>query len=206
MATTLISTGIQFPDATVQTTAVSTGSAGFANMDVFTSSGTWTVPTGVTKCKVTVTGGGAGGSGTNNVGGGAGSTAIKILTLSGSSATVTVGAGGAAAANGNDSTFVYGATTVKGGKGWTGLDNQDSEPSATGGDINILGGSGMGAYGSTYGTGGVGGASYWGGGGSSASQFGAGRDGKAYGSGGGGGGSGNSGGGAGKGGIVVIEY
>jgi hypothetical protein len=181
-------------------------SGGFSNMDVFTSSGTWTVPSGVVKCKVTVTGGGAGGGGSNYSGGGAGSTAIKILTLSGSSATVTVGAGGAGASNGNDSTFVYGATTVTGGKGWSTLANQASSPSATGGDINILGGSGMGPYGSTSGSGGNGGASYWGGGGTSESSFGRGGAGKAYGSGGGGGGSSDNTGGAGASGIVVIEY
>lgn len=206
MATTLVSTGIQFPDATVQTTAAASGSSGFANMDVFTSSGTWTVPSGVVKCKVTVTGGGAGGGGTNNAGGGAGSTAIKILTLSGSSATVTVGAGGAGGTNGNDSTFVYGATTVKGGKGWTNLSDQDTNPSATGGDINILGGSGQGPYQTTYGVGGLGGSSYWGGGGNGGSSTGSGTNGKAYGSGGGAYGSSGGSNGAGAGGIVVIEY
>jgi len=56
VATTLTNTGVQFPDATIQTTAA--GGGGFSNLTVFTSSGTWTVPAGITKCKVTVVGGG----------------------------------------------------------------------------------------------------------------------------------------------------
>jgi hypothetical protein len=48
-------------------------SGGFSNMQVFTSSGTFTVPTGITKVKVTVVGGGGGGQGFS-VGGGAGGT------------------------------------------------------------------------------------------------------------------------------------
>ena len=61
MAVTLGSTGITFPDATTQTTAA--GASGFSSMQVFTSSGTFTVPAGITKVKVTVYGAGGGGGG-----------------------------------------------------------------------------------------------------------------------------------------------
>lgn len=181
--------------------------SGFSNMVVFTSSGTWTVPSGVTKCKVTVTGGGGGvnGSGLNGTTGaaGAGATAIKIVVLSGSSAAITIGSGGSGANVGGDSTFVYGVTTVTGGGGSApnaGSPYGASGGSASGGDINILGGSGSdgGAQSNSGGFPGTGGASYWGGGG--------GRDqnGRAYGSGAGVLTSATTLSGAG--GVIVIEY
>ena len=173
---------------------------GFSNIAVFTSSGTWSVPAGVTKCKVTVTGGGAGSTG---FGGNAGATAIKILTLSGSSATITVGAGGAVGNDGGNSTFVYGATTITGGKGFNG---PNSPSTATNGDINIPGGLGSNTTAPSNYAGGIGGASYWGGGGSNQLSQGAGIAGQAYGSGGGGGGYNDTTNAAGKQGIVVIEY
>lgn len=90
---------------------------GTPTVQVFTSSGTWTRPSGCRKVKVTVIGGGASGGhwdpgaiccGTDwgGGGGGAGGTAMKYIDVtSTSSASVTVGAGGAAAttngANGN---------------------------------------------------------------------------------------------------------
>ena len=58
--------------------------SGFSNMTVFTSSGTWTVPTGITKAKVTVIGGGGGGGsdiGNGGGGGGGGGASIKVLTV-----------------------------------------------------------------------------------------------------------------------------
>jgi hypothetical protein len=94
MAVSLVSTGVQFPDSTIQTTAA--GGGGFSNLVVFQTSGSWTVPSGVTKCKVTVIGGGGGsGNSTGNAGGGAGGCAIKICTVTpGAAITVTIGAGG----------------------------------------------------------------------------------------------------------------
>jgi hypothetical protein len=86
------------------------------------------------------------------------------------------------------------------------LSDQDTNPSATGGDINILGGSGVGPYQTTFGVGGLGGSSYWGGGGNGGSSTGSGTNGKAYGSGGGAYGSSGGTNGSGAGGIVVIEY
>lgn len=201
MPTSLVSTGVQFPDSTIQTTAAASG--GFSNIAVFTSSGTWSVPSGITKCKVTVTGAG-GSSGAS--GGNAGGTAIKILSLSGGSATITVGAG-ALNNPGGTSSFVYSATTVSATGGGIG---GYTTPSSTigdgsGGDINIKGGVGQGYGGSL--SGGNGGSSYWGGGGGGA-KYGSSpyNDGQAYGS--GGGGYGENGGTAagGKSGVIVIEY
>lgn len=177
---------------------------------VFTSSGTWVVPAGVTSGKVTVTGGGAGGGGTDgnkaSSGGGSGATAIKTIALTpGESHTITVGRGGA------------GTLTYNGGSGGTSSfgsvvsatgGTSASAASATGGDINIPGGvatSDQDDY-----VGGNGSPSYWGSGG--AGGRGAGGTGiaaPAYGAGGGGGASNSSTdvyGGAGKDGIVVIEW
>jgi len=81
-------------------TGISAG--GFSNMDVITSTGTWTNPGSVTKVKVTVVGGGggAGGSGPTSTyrmsgGGGGGGTAIEVATIPTSPVPVTVGSGGA---------------------------------------------------------------------------------------------------------------
>ena len=66
----LTSTGITFSDATTQASAY-IGTRG----QVFTSSGTYTVPTGVTSAKVTVVGGGGSGgdaTGTSSAAGGGG--------------------------------------------------------------------------------------------------------------------------------------
>ena len=60
--------------------------SGFDSTQIFTSSGTWTKPSGITKVKVTVTGGGGGGGGHNSDdahgGGGAGGTAIETIDVS----------------------------------------------------------------------------------------------------------------------------
>ena len=109
-------------------------------MVTFESSGTFTVPAGVTKCKVTVTGGGGGSNG-SACGGGAGGTSIRYVTLSGSSATITVGSG--STSTGGDSSFVYGATTLTGFGGGAGANNSFSTGGdATGGTLNIRGGYG----------------------------------------------------------------
>ena len=75
---------------------------GLQSMQVFTTSGTWTKPAGITKIKVIVIGGGGGGAqhagsnGSTPTGGAGGGTAIKFITTGiGSTETVTVGAGGA---------------------------------------------------------------------------------------------------------------
>ena len=73
---------------------------GFSNMQVFTSSGTWTNPGSVTKVKVTVIGGGGGGGIANwpfgfFSGGAGGGTAIETLTIPTAPVPITVGGGGA---------------------------------------------------------------------------------------------------------------
>lgn len=170
---------------------------GLTNVAVFTSSGTFTVPAGITKCKVTVTGGG-GGAG-NAYAGAAGGTAIGFVTVNGSTATITVGAGGAAGASGasGTSSFVYGATTVSATGGTSGNTGTSFSPTnggtGTGGDINVTGGPGAAISGTTA----TGGASFWGGGDTWTGA-------SAYGS--GGGWYTNTGTVAGRSGIVVIEY
>jgi len=200
------------------TIAASGGGSGFSNIQVFTSNGTFTVPTGITKVKVTVVGGGAGGAFGANVptcpfspiggtGGGAGGAAIEIISglTPGGTVAVTVGAAGGLGnictgtgqtAGGTSSFGAYcsatgGATSTVGGLG-------------SGGDLNIRGGPGgqNGAYpgnATLTSYGGVGGSSILGGGGAMASTGGA------YGGGGGGGGP-NTSGGAGAAGVVIVEY
>ena len=207
---TLTATGFQGP------------TGGLVSMQVFTSSGTWTKPAGVTKIKVYVTGGGGGGLATNgddtSGGGGAGSTAIKMIDVSSvSSVSVTVGAGQAARGDNGGGSVIYGNASSFGayctagaganGSGYWSLGGNGG--TASGGDINIPGGDGNGGHiDSTvnFDTGGTGGSSYWGGGGRGASNYnssGA-RAGQAYGSG-GGGGAVTTAGGTGAGGIVVVE-
>ena len=96
-------------------------SAGGINSQVFTSSGTFTIPSGVTKLKMTIVGGGGnGGTGFNGTGfssgsgGGGGGTAIKYLTgvTPGNTLSVTVGAatGTSSVASGTQSITTVSAT------------------------------------------------------------------------------------------------
>lgn len=111
MAITVSGTSITFNDATVQTTAFTGGSYAGASGQVFTANGTFTIPSGITKVKVTVVGGGGGGGGTygNSTAGGNSTVASGTQTIT----TLTGGGGG------SWSTFLGGT--------------------ATGGDLNISG-------------------------------------------------------------------
>ena len=200
-----------------------TGTGGIKSQQVFTSSGTWTKPAGITRIKVYVTGSGGGGGATNMddmaPGGGAGATCIKIIDVTSiSSVAVTVGAAKAGKANdsptphsaGNPSSFGSHCTAqggytpgdgwAVGGKGGTG----------SGGDINITGGDGQGGLIDNTGNhqaAGTGGASYWGSGGRGSTRLTtAARAGNAPGSGGGGGADTETGSNSAPGIVIVEEY
>jgi hypothetical protein len=198
--------------------------AGYASLGVFTASGTFTVPNGVTGVRVTVIGGG-GAAGYHatmpGAGGGGGGTAVGVIRglTPGQTIAVTVGAGGAAPASpadgnpggtSNFGTFLS-ATGGAGGGGGTMVDFAMAG-----------GGGGLGSGGAVNNGGAMGGDSIVvacrggdGGGpghgrGASGPQNGFSATG--YGGGGGGGGTTTSGspvgypGGAGGPGIVIIEY
>lgn len=189
-------------------------------IQAFTSNGTFTVPAGITKVKVTVVGGGAGGrSATNSTpqgGGGSGGAAIKIITglTPGGTVTVTVGTGGAANTDGVTSSFgAYCSATGGLSPAFGGPGNGGNGGTATGGDINFTGGAGgggSGVSGTVSGNAGNGGSSIFGGAGlgmfarNDPSTAGAGAPGTGAGGGGGAGGPGT--GGAGGSGIVIVEY
>lgn len=186
---------------------------------IFTSSGTWTRPTGCRRIKATITGGGGGGgtsgatSGGAGGGGGGGGTTITYLDVtSTSSLTVTIGAGGGSSSAGGTSGLGTSNANGAGGGGAAGSDGASATPqkggsggTATGGSINLGGADGQGSVPSNCA--GNGGGSIWGGGASGGVSTGAGSAATVYGAGGGGGirGSSSQSGGAGKAGIVVIE-
>lgn len=196
---------------------------------IFTGSGTFTIPQGITALKLTVTGGGGAGGGgtaaanTSGSGGGSGGTAIKWLSglTPGNTLTVVVGGGGAGASgapgNAGVASAVSSGTQViatvtgnPGGGGGTGTALGGSGGTATGGDLNLSGNSGtFELVTASNGTGQLGAPSFWGGGGTGgASGVNPGSAGGAPGAGGGGGGGGggNTLGGAGAIGLVLFEW
>lgn len=185
--------------------------------EVFTSSGTFTTPTGVTRIKVTCTGGGGGGASDGSVdqasGGGAGATGISWITGPDVSYTVTVGTGGAGggspAANGASGTVTTFGSVVSAGNGGGGKANGlkgGVGGSAVTADLATSGGAGyMGTSLSSFETSGAGGASFWGGGGIGAQSGDAKPTGTAKGSGGAGGDISGTGG-NGVAGICVVEW
>ena len=95
-------------------------SGGLASVQTFTSSGTWTKPSGIRLAMVEVIGGGGGGgSSTSSVntaggGGGGGAYARKLFDVSSvSSVSVTIGSGGGSQAAGGAS--VFSTVTANGG-------------------------------------------------------------------------------------------
>jgi hypothetical protein len=207
------------------TTWVSGAGAG-GNGQVFTASGTFTIPTGITRVKVTVVGGGGGGAGGyadpcgcnpdyDGGGGGGGGAAIKWLTnlTPGNTLTVTRGAGGGGGAGGSGlpsgatggtSSVSSGTQTITtisatGGVGGSATGGGGAGGAGSNGDANPSGGGGN--IGSSN-TGGIGGSSVLGGAGASNSGAGG-----LYGGGGGGGRqTGSAAGGAGANGVIIFEW
>jgi len=122
---------------------------GLGGMQAFTSgSGTWTVPTSVTKIKVTVVGGGGGGAGNTQNGGTGGS---SLATYSGVTITGYGGTGTSAggSASGGDLNIAGGVPTSRSNSGGGSIFNNNSY--GTGGNSNAVvwssGGGGGGAGG-----------------------------------------------------------
>jgi len=135
-------------------------SSGLNSVQTFTSSGTWTRPTDVTKVIMEVQG--AGGSGSYESadnkchGGGGGGYARKFLDVSSiSTSTITVGVGGASTTStgagtiGGVSSWADGTNTITGNGGAGGsvsVDVASNGGTGVGGDINITGGRTSGNY------------------------------------------------------------
>lgn len=175
----------------------------------FTASGTFTIPSGITKLKMTIVGGGGNGAtaGSGNAGGdggGGGGAAIKYLSGLTPGNTLTVVVGGAA----GTSSVASGTQTI------TTVSATGNRGIGSNGDLNIRGNAGVRGSTGTSGVnvrGGAGGSSIMGGGGLGGSG-GTGGAGGTYGGGGGGGAystgccSGPLAGGAGASGLVLFEY
>jgi hypothetical protein len=117
-----------------------------------TTTSSWTIPTGVTSCKVFVGGAGGGGNFNNLKAGGDGGLAIKYINnlTPGASVSITIGTGGTSVTSGNASSGTpssFGAyCSATGGAGAT---NAAVGANGTGvsGDLNISGGGPTGSYG-----------------------------------------------------------
>ena len=192
-------------------------SAGYtgASAEVFTANGTFTIPTGITRVKMTVVGGGGGGGGGQNSGccnpaapgggGGGGGSAIKWFTslTPGNTLTVTRGAGGGGGGvagngtSGGTSSVASGTetiTTVSATGGAFGLGTSTSGLGGAGssGDLNMPGGDGFNTS--------IGGTSLMAGNAQQATA------GNAYGGGGGGADASSSAGEAGANGVIFFEW
>lgn len=191
---------------------VDTVSAGYpglvargGQMQLFESSGTFTLPAGVERIHVEVVGGGGGGQGMTNigfgVGGGGGGYAYKIINadLITEPVVVTVGAGGAAGQDGGASSFGTFCSATGGVRGVWGIETSGAGGGGVGGDVNIYGGPGGEGFG---------GSSFYGGGANRRGSEGAGPSGRKYGGGGGGAYKSNNNqvGGAGAPGVVIVRW
>lgn len=160
---------------------------GFSTMQLFTSSGTFTIPSGKTTLKITVIGGGGGGAGdgiTGATSGGSSSVSSGTEIIS----TITANGGGNPSTGGG-----VGSAVNRAGLGGT----------ASGGDLNFSGGGGGMGEPVAYGRPGFGGATFLGGT-TPVNYQSSGRNGLVYGTGGTGGvGVSGAGGGAGGGGCAI---
>lgn len=217
-------------NATTSNTCIQCG----MHKQVFTASGTFTIPSGATSYtsfKWTIIGaggaGGGGASGVSGAGGGAGATARVLATgyTAGNTITVTVGTGGAGTAgatggSGLASSIASGTQTITtvtaaGGGGGGGGNSPSANPGgvggcATNGDADsTCGGDGGAGTSNSASQGATGGASSMGGGGAGGIGGGTtnGNNAQAWGSGGGGGSSNPAAaGGNGANGIVIVEW
>lgn len=139
----------QFPNLTCAVTATcedlnNAGKSTMPKVTTYTSvaaAQTHTFEVGRSWYKVIVTGGGAGGQdlgGGESSGGGGGATVIKTIPIVAATATYTVGAGGASGGAGEASSFVDDTDALTAGGGIT----DGTGGTATGGDINVMGGIG----------------------------------------------------------------
>lgn len=126
MAITVSGTSITFNDGTTQTTAASgyTGAGG----TVYTTAGsfTFTIPSGITKLKVTVIGGGAGGFYSYV----SGCCTINVFGTSGGTSSVASG------------TQTISTISATGGAAWGGVSGGTNGGLGSGGDLNGRGGGG----------------------------------------------------------------
>jgi hypothetical protein len=168
-ATLTAGTGISITNGAGTITIAS--SAATPSAQVFASAGsgqTFTIPTGVTRVKVTVVGGGASGADGGSCGGAAGGAAIKWLSglTPGGTLSVTVGAGGPNGNSGSTSSVASGTQSITTISATGGAFSAGSASGLGGlganGDLNIRGGSGSLTQSPT--TGGTGGNSILGGG------------------------------------------
>ena len=193
--------------------SMSWGSAGAdaPTIQTFTSSGTWTKPSGCKKVKVTVVGGGGGGTRStpnrrSGQGGGGAGAAIEYIDVSSvNSVSVTVGAGGAQHVSGGTSSFGSYCSANGGSAATENNTNQRAGGNGVGGKINFSGSWSADQH--------RGGSSLLGTGGDTADYNNgnytySGRNGVGYGGGGGGSSAGYNtsvNGGSGTGGIVIVE-
>jgi hypothetical protein len=141
--------------------------AGLVSIQVFTSNGTWTRPSGITRIRVQLVGGGGGGTGHGEAGGSGGYAERYLDVTSTSSVGVTVGGGGGGVnyhnIGGGGATTSFGAfLSASGGEGARNVGGHcGGRPGiGSGGDVNLYGGGGAGHC--LHG-GGLGGFSYFGG-------------------------------------------
>jgi len=172
MAVILSATGITYSDSTTQSVGSSSNSGNLISITTFTSTGTFTAPTGCNRILVKVSGGGGGSAG-HFESGGSGGYVEKLISPfpAGTTAAVTIGGGGGGvgyyAAGGQGGTSSFGSyCSATGGYG------ANANYSHTGGHGGVGSGgqitiAGAGGYGHTNGFGAWGAkgvSGYWGGG------------------------------------------